>query len=114
MRTGVWDGEGEMFEKSDHRYPLSIKKGTPDVPNDGKFHVTDDGAIVLSTAVYDYALIIFEEKREAHRKSAGHLSGQEVIARESARRELRAMRADGVASRERRNRGGGPGGRGGA
>jgi hypothetical protein len=103
-----------MFEKSDRRYPLSIKKGTQDVPNDGKYHVVEDGTIVLSTAVYDYAIIIFEEKREEHRKSAGHLSGQEVIARESARREMRAMRAEGVASREKRNRGGGPGGRGGA
>lgn len=101
------------FEKRDKRYPVSIESGTADVPDDGRYHVVDSGEIVLSTAVLEYAQIEFEERREAHRVAQGAPDPRELLARERVHKELRAMRGEGVASRGRRNRGGGPGGRGG-
>jgi hypothetical protein len=102
-----------MYEKRHHRYQLSIEQGTTAVPDDDQYHVVVNGQIVLSTRVFDLAKITYEEQREELRLAAGDPDPREVLRRENARREMRAMRADGVAARARRNRGGGPGGPGG-
>lgn len=100
-----------MYKKVDKRYPVAIQSGTADVPNDGKYHVVDNGDIVLSTAVLEYAELRYAELRESHRVAAGHPDPAEILARERAHKEMRALRAEGVNSQERRNRGKGPGGR---
>jgi hypothetical protein len=55
----------EVYEKSDAKYGIAVKKGTNDVPNDGRFHVIVDGGIVASTSVEAAALIEYHEQREA-------------------------------------------------
>ena len=102
-----------MYEKRDARYPLAIEQGTATVPADGKFHVVVNNKIVLSTKVLDYAILTFKEKREELRISEGDPDPTVLLARERANREVRAMRGEAVGGRERRNRGGGRGGRGG-
>jgi len=57
----------EVYNKSDVKYGIAIKKGTDDVPDDGRFHVIVDGEIVVSTGVEAAALIEYEEHREARR-----------------------------------------------
>ena len=102
-----------MYLKKHRKYPISIEEGTDSVPDDGQFHVIVDGEIVLSTTVLDYARIIYDEKREEIRVSRGDPDPKEIIRAEEAKRNMRAMRGEGVADRTRRNQGSGPGGRGG-
>jgi hypothetical protein len=101
-----------VYEKRDRRYPLSIEMGTPAVPADGKYHVVDRGEVVLSTAVLDYALIEFDERRERHRIAAGHPDPLQLRQQERARQTLTAMRREAVTQRGKRGKGG-KGGRGG-
>jgi hypothetical protein len=75
--------------------------------------VVDDGHVVLSTAVFDYALLEFTERRERHRVAAGHPDPSELLRREQSARAIGEMRRESVSKREKRNRGGGPGGSGG-
>ena len=100
-----------MYEKRHHKYPLSIELGTPAVPDDDQYHVIVDGKIILSTRVFDLARIIYEEKREELRIAAGDPDPREIIRRETAGREVRAIRSESIA--RTKNRGGGKGGRGG-
>lgn len=58
------------WEKSDPKYGVAVKRGTPDVPTDGRYHVMVDGEIVYSTTVEASALIEYAERR-ADRMSAG-------------------------------------------
>lgn len=102
-----------MYERRHHKYRLSIEQGTAAVPDDNQYHVIVNGQIVLSTRVFDLAKITYEEQREELRLAASDPDPHEIIRNENAKRELRAMRVDGVAARARRNRGGGPGGPGG-
>jgi hypothetical protein len=101
------------YTKTSKRYHVSIQQGTNVVPADGKYHVVFEGKIILSTKVLDYALLVFDEKVDECRKNAGHPDPVALRQQEDATRTLRALRADGVSARERRNRGSGPGGRGG-
>jgi hypothetical protein len=101
-----------MCEKKHPRYPLSIEQGTAAVPDDGQYHVLVNGKIVLSTRVFDYAKIIYEEQKEELREAAGDPDPREVLRRENAGRDARALRADGIAARVKKDQGG-PGGRGG-
>jgi hypothetical protein len=101
-----------MYEKRHPRYSLSIEEGTSAVPDDDQYHVLVNGKIVLSTRVFDLAKITYDEQREALRIAAGDPDPREILRRESAGRDLRALRADGMAQRFRKDRGG-PGGRGG-
>lgn len=100
-----------MYEKRHHKYPLSIELGTPAVPDDSQYHVIVHGKIILSTRVLDLAKIIYEEQREELRTAAGDPDPREVIRRENAAREVKAIRSESVA--RTKNHGGGPGGRGG-
>jgi hypothetical protein len=102
-----------MFEKRHHKYALSIEQGTPNVPDDDQYHVIVNGKVILSTRVFDLAKITYDEQREELRIASGDPDPHEIIRRESARREMRAMRAEAVTGRAKRNQGGGPGGRGG-
>jgi len=104
--------DSEMYEKHHPRYSLSVEQGTTAVPDDGQYHVLANGEIVLSTRVFDYAKIIYEEKKEELRLAAGDPDPREVLRRETAGRDVRSLRADGIARRARKDRGG-PGGRGG-
>jgi hypothetical protein len=99
--------------KKHPKYPISLEEGTDSVPDDGKFHVIVNGKIVLSTSVFDYAKIIYDEKREEFRIERGDPDPKKIIQAEEAKRNMRAMRGDAVAGRTRRNQGSGPGGRGG-
>lgn len=101
-----------MYEKRHPRYSLSIEQGTSAVPEDDQYHVLVNGEIVLSTRVFDYARITYEEQKEQLRIAADDPDPQEILRKESAGRDIRALRADGIAHRTRKDRGG-PGGRGG-
>lgn len=57
------------WEKTDERNGLSVQKGTPHVPSDGRYHLLVDGKIVLSTKVESLALLEFEERRAARRQT---------------------------------------------
>jgi hypothetical protein len=100
-----------MYEKRHPRYSLSIEQGTLNVPDDDQYHVVVNGEILLSTRVLDYAQITYEEQREELRVAAGDPDPREIIRRETAARELKALRSESVA--KTKNHGGGPGGRGG-
>ena len=101
-----------MYEKRHPKYALSIEQGTSAVPDDDQYHVIVNGEIILSTRVFDYAKITYDEQREELRIAAGDPDPREILRRESAGRDLRGLRADGIAQRSRKDRGG-PGGRGG-
>jgi len=101
-----------MYEKRHPKYALSIEQGTPAVPDDDQYHVIVNGKSVLSTRVLDFAKIIYDEQKEELRIAAGDPDPREIIRRESAGRDLRGLKADGIAQRARKDRGG-PGGRGG-
>lgn len=101
-----------MYEKHHPKYSLSIEQGTAPVPDDSQYHVLVNGKIVLSTRVFDLAKITYDEQREELRIAAGDPDPREILRRESAGRDLRELRAYGVAQRFKKDRGG-PGGRGG-
>jgi hypothetical protein len=100
-----------MFEKRHHKYALSIEQGTTNVDDDGQYHVIVNNEEVLATRVFELAKIIYEEKREELRIATGDPDPREILRRENAGREQRAIRSESVA--RTRNHGGGPGGRGG-
>lgn len=66
------------WQLTDERNSLSVEKGTENVPDDGRFHVLVDGAIVLSTRVEAAAVAEFED-----------LKDQRNADRDRRRRELR-------------------------
>lgn len=101
-----------MYEKHHPKYSLSIEQGTSVVPGDNQYHVLVNGEIILSTRVFDFAKITYDEQREALRIAAGDPDPREILRKESADRDVRALRADGVAQQFRKDRSG-PGGRGG-
>jgi hypothetical protein len=101
-----------MYEKRHPKYALSLEKGTPTVPNDDRYHVLVNDEIILSTKVFEYAKITYEEEKEKLRIAAGHPDPREIIRQEAASRDLRALRAESIANRVKKDRGG-PGGRGG-
>lgn len=100
-----------MFEKRHYKYSLSIEKGTPNVEDDDQYHVIVNGKEVLATRVFELAKIIYEEQREELRIATGDPDPREILRRETAGREARAIRSESIA--RTRNHGGGPGGRGG-
>ena len=103
-----------MILKADKRYPVSVEQDTPEVPNDGRFHVLDDGVVVLSTAVLEYALLTFEERKEAHRVARGDADPKDILARENAQRDVSRMRSEAIGKTQaRKAKAGGPGGSGG-
>jgi hypothetical protein len=101
-----------MYEKRHPRYSLSIEQGTPAVPDNDEYHVIVNGIVILSTRVLELAKITYEEQREELRIAAGDPDPRDIIRKESAGRDVRALRAEGIAQRFRKDRGG-PGGRGG-
>ncbi len=101
-----------MYEKRHPKYSLSIEQGTAAAPDDGQYHVILNGKIVLSTRVLEFAKITYEEQREELRIAAGDPDPREIIRRETAGRDVRQLRSDGIARQFRKDRSG-PGGRGG-
>jgi hypothetical protein len=101
-----------MYEKRHPKYSLSIEQGTSAVPDDDQYHVVVNGMITLSTRVFDFAKITYEEQREELRIAAGDPDPREIIRKEIAGKDAGALRAEGVAHRFRKDRSG-PGGRGG-
>jgi hypothetical protein len=61
----AWNMSG--WVKADAKCGVSIERGTPEVPDDGRYHVVVDGEIVLSTNVEAAALAEFEDIREQRR-----------------------------------------------
>jgi hypothetical protein len=102
-----------MYEKRHPRYPLSIEQGTAAVPDDGQYHIVVGGQIVLSTRVFDLAKITFDEQREELRIASGDPDPREVLRKESAAREVSALRSESSTLQAKKSRRGGPGGRGG-
>jgi hypothetical protein len=103
-----------MYERRHPKYSLSIEQGTVGVPDDGQYHVLVNGEIVLSTRVFALAKITFEEQREELRIAAGDPDPREILRRESATRDVTALRSESSANQSRKSRRrGGPGGRGG-
>lgn len=103
-----------MYSKIDKRYPLSVEQDTPSVPDDGRYHVLNEGQIVLSTAVLDYALLTFDELREVHRVARGDADPKQILANESAHRDVTRMRGEAIGKTQaRKAKAGGPGGSGG-
>lgn len=100
-----------MYEKRHPKYALSIEQGTSNVADDDQYHVIVNGEEILSTRVFDLAKIVYEEQRDELRVAAGDPDPREILRRETAGREVQAIRSESVA--RTRNRGGGPGGRGG-
>jgi hypothetical protein len=103
-----------MYQKRHLRYPLSIEQGTDIVPDDGQYHVVVNNQIVLSTRVFDLAKITFDEQREELRMAAGDPDPREILRRESAMRDVSALRSESSSLQAKKtSRRGGPGGRGG-
>jgi hypothetical protein len=102
-----------MYEKRHPRYPLSIEQGTAAVPDDGQYHVVVNNQIVLSTRVLELAKITFDEQREELRIAAGHPDLREILRKESGMRDVSALRSESSTVQSKKNRRGGPGGRGG-
>jgi hypothetical protein len=82
-----------MYEKRHSKYDLSVEQGTPAVPDDDQYHVLVNGKVILSTKVLDYTMITYEEQTGKLRIAAGDPDPHEIIRRESASRDLRALRA---------------------
>jgi len=76
-------------EEIDEKRGVALKRGTMDVPNDGRYHVLVDGEIVLSTRVEAAARIEFQNWRE-ERMTAGRTR----LATESAHRDARQFKND--------------------
>lgn len=88
---------------------ISLEKGTPQVPNDGQYHLIADGEVIESTPVLALAEILYQELAEERSAPA-----RERLAREMAHRDIQAMRSESFerrAANERKT--GGRGGRGG-
>lgn len=97
------------FKKSKPRLGVSLEKGTPDVPDDGKYYVIVDGVVVCSTPVLALAEIEYAENVEARNKGA-----RDLLAKEQAYYTMQALRSDSFARRASNARKkGGRGGRGG-
>lgn len=93
------------WERNDAKYGLSIQRGTPEVPNDGRYHVVVDSEIVLSTKVEAAAIAEFDELREQRRAPR-----RELMRKEVGDATFRAMRSAGWAEKcQRDSRRGGRG-----
>jgi hypothetical protein len=79
----------EAWERVDAKHDVAVKRGTDDVPADGRFHVLVDGEIVFSTGVETAALLMYDEAR-APRMAIGR-RGLEA---ERAYRDAAAFRND--------------------
>lgn len=77
------------MDKVDPKYGVAIKRGTPDVPSDGRFHVLVDDVVVLSTAVEAAALIEYQEQRESRMAD-----GRRILAAERSLRDAQSFRND--------------------
>jgi hypothetical protein len=94
---------------------LAVEQGTPNVPDDGRFHVTRDGIPVQSSASEAVAIAHLELLDEELRAANPNLvDPSEVRRRESASRDASAIRGGIVARTKAKNsQTGGKGGRGG-
>ncbi|APE16757.1 hypothetical protein BOH72_17430 [Mycobacterium sp. WY10] len=86
------------WEHTDAKYGISIQRGTPQVPDDDRYHVIVDGAIVLSTRVEAAAIAEFDELREQRRAPSRELLRQEV-----GDAAFRSMRSAGWAEKSQRD-----------
>lgn len=82
----------ERVERNDVKYGVALRRGTEDVPSDGRYHVLVDGEIVLSTSVEAAASVTYDELREERMAS-----GRAVLKAERARWDAQAFR-NGVLS----------------
>lgn len=67
------------YDRSDLKHGVAVKKGTPDVPDDGRFHVVVDGTIVASTSVEAAALIEYDERRAARMTGRHRLEAERAF-----------------------------------
>lgn len=79
----------DPVEEVDEKRAVAIKRGTTDVPDDGRYHVIVDGEIVLSTRVETAARIEFQERREERM-----VKGRKRLAAESSQRDARQFKND--------------------
>lgn len=76
-------------DEEDEKHRVALKRGTEDVPNDGRYHVIVDGEIILSTRVEYAARLEFQEQRELRMAA-----GRRQLAAESAYRDARQFKND--------------------
>jgi len=55
------------WEMADRRHGVGIQRGTPEVPDDGRYHVVVDGEIVFSTKVEAAAIAEYDDIRDQRR-----------------------------------------------
>ena len=85
-------------EHSDSKYGVSIRRGTPSAPDEGKFHVVVDGVVVLSTGVEALAVAEFEEVLEQRRTRRDQL-----LREQRGEADFHAMRRSTWADKSRRD-----------
>ncbi|MGH8894161.1 MAG: hypothetical protein ACRDWY_12800 [Actinomycetes bacterium] len=97
------------FKREKPKFGLSLQRGTPDVPDDARYHLLVDGEIVYSTSVLASAEIEYEEVLAARSAPA-----RDILAKERAHFAIESVRSDSFARRAASARKqGGRGGRGG-
>lgn len=101
------------YEKHLRWLGLSVQKGTPPVPDDGKYHLMDDGEIVYSTANEAIALAQLEVREEEKAAANPQLtSPRELLRRESAFSDIMGVKGDAKTRRTSQEQAkGGKGGR---
>lgn len=86
------------WERTDAKHGVSIQRGTPAVPDDGRYHVFIDGEIVLSTKVEALAIAEFDEAVEQRRARR-----TELLRKELGDADIRAMRSASWAEKSGRD-----------
>lgn len=108
-----------MFKEAVPHLGVSLEQGTPDVPDDGQYHVVHNGAVVFSAVSQRKATVEYQRIRDELRKDDPGTgwtppTREERLRREKAESDLYAVRADSYRRREGIDqRKGGKGGRGG-
>ena len=88
----------DRIEEIDRKRSLALKRGTPDVPNDGRFHVIQDGEVVFSTRVESAARIDFQERREVRMSDS-----RAKLAAEAADQDARRFKNDVLSAKANRD-----------
>ena len=113
-RTGIVT---YMFKVSAPNLQLSIEMGTADVPDDGRYHIVFMGEVVDSRKSRATAMTEYKERRDALLKAkpvpVASPDAQSVFERMKIDADIRALKAEWVASVGSKPRRGGKGGRGG-
>lgn len=89
-----------MYREGIPAIGVSLEQGTEDVPDDGKYYIVIDGAIVASFSSEKRAQTEYRSRRDALVAELGYspdfqpLPPEEVLRRERVDRELSAMQGE--------------------